>query len=127
MSLVELVLTSGRRTATRTLGVKFRAKSIPMGKGGFCSFRLLFLWCVYYLIIIVWVRFFMNELRIFENPQFGKVRTAGTTDNPLFCLADVCNALGLQQGHVRERLDKGGRFNRTPCNGRRCTKCELCK
>lgn len=49
----------------------------------------------------------MNEIRIFENPQFGKVRTAGTTDNPLFCLADVCNALGLQQGHVRERLDKG--------------------
>ena len=49
----------------------------------------------------------MNELRIFENPQFGKVRTTGTTDNPLFCLADVCNALGLQQGHVRERLDKG--------------------
>jgi len=48
----------------------------------------------------------MNELRIFENPQFGKVRTAGTTDNPLFCLADVCNALGLTQGHVRERLDK---------------------
>ena len=49
----------------------------------------------------------MNELRIFENPQFGKVRTAGTTDNPLFCLADVCNALGLTQGHVRERLDDG--------------------
>lgn len=77
-----------------------------MGKGGFCSFRLL-LWYVYYLIIIVWAQFFMNELRIFENPQFGKVRTAGTTDNPLFCLADVCSALGLQQGHVRERLDKG--------------------
>lgn len=49
----------------------------------------------------------MNELRIFENPQFGKVRTAGTTDNPLFCLTDVCNALGLQQGHVRERLADG--------------------
>ena len=49
----------------------------------------------------------MNEIKIFENPQFGKVRTVGTTDNPLFCLADVCNALGLQQGHVRERLDKG--------------------
>jgi len=59
------------------------------------------------IYIIVWAIFFMNELRIFENPQFGKVRTAGTTDNPLFCLADVCNALGLQQGHVRERLDKG--------------------
>ena len=59
------------------------------------------------IYIIVWAQFFMNELRIFENPQFGKVRTAGTTDNPLFCLADVCNALGLTQGHVRERLDKG--------------------
>lgn len=59
------------------------------------------------IYIIVWAIFFMNELRIFENPQFGKVRTAGTTDNPLFCLADVCNALGLTQGHVRERLDKG--------------------
>lgn len=59
------------------------------------------------IYIIVWAIFFMNELRIFENPQFGKVRTAGTTDNPLFCLADVCSALGLQQGHVRERLDKG--------------------
>ena len=78
-----------------------------MGKGGFCSFRLLFLWYVYSLIIIVWAQFFMNELRIFEHPQFGKVRTAGTTDNPLFCLADVCNALGLTQGHVRERLDDG--------------------
>lgn len=59
------------------------------------------------IYIIVWAQFFMNELRIFENPQFGKVRTAGTTDNPLFCLADVCNALGLTQGHVRERLDDG--------------------
>lgn len=59
------------------------------------------------IYIIVWAIFLMNELRIFENPQFGKVRTAGTTDNPLFCLADVCNALGLTQGHVRERLDKG--------------------
>lgn len=75
-----------------------------MGKGGFCSFRFLFLWYVYSLIIIVWVRFFMNELRIFENPQFGKVRTAGTTDNPLFCLADVCNAVGLSAKGVNQRL-----------------------
>ncbi|MFC2408938.1 MAG: phage antirepressor [Prevotella histicola] len=46
----------------------------------------------------------MNELRIFENPQFGKVRTAGTTDNPLFCLADVCNAVGLSAKGVNQRL-----------------------
>lgn len=49
----------------------------------------------------------MNELKIFENPVFGKIRTLGTTEEPLFCLVDVCKALGLQQGHVGERLDDG--------------------
>ena len=48
-----------------------------------------------------------NQLQIFNNPQFGEIRTAGTAENPLFCLADVCKALGLTQGHVRERLDEG--------------------
>lgn len=46
-----------------------------------------------------------NEVQIFNNPEFGTIRTAGTPDNPLFCLTDVCKALGLSQGHVRERLD----------------------
>ena len=49
----------------------------------------------------------MNEIRIFENPIFGQIRILGTEDEPLFCLTDVCNALGLQQRHVRERLDDG--------------------
>ena len=49
----------------------------------------------------------MNEIKIFENPAFGQIRTLGTVEEPLFCLTDVCNALGLQQGHVRERLDDG--------------------
>ena len=49
----------------------------------------------------------MQAIQIFNNPSFGNVRVAGTEVNPLFCLADVCKALGLQQGHVRERLDKG--------------------
>lgn len=48
----------------------------------------------------------MQAIQIFNNPSFGNVRVAGTEVNPLFCLADVCKALGLQQGHVRERLDK---------------------
>lgn len=48
-----------------------------------------------------------NEIQIFKNSEFGEIRTAGTAENPLFCLADVCNALGLKQGHVRERLDDG--------------------
>ena len=49
----------------------------------------------------------MNEIQIFNNPQFGQVRTAGTPQNPLFCLTDVCKALGLNASHVRERLDDG--------------------
>ena len=49
----------------------------------------------------------MNEIKVFDNPQFGKVRTAGTSENPLFCLPDVCKALGLNASHVRERLEDG--------------------
>ena len=49
----------------------------------------------------------MNEIKVFDNPQFGKVRTAGTSENPLFCLSDVCKALGLNASHVRERLEDG--------------------
>ena len=48
-----------------------------------------------------------NPFTIFYNPLFGEIRTAGTADNPLFCLADVCKALNLSQGHVRERLNDG--------------------
>ena len=49
----------------------------------------------------------MNQIQIFNNPQFGQVRTAGTPANPLFCLSDVCKALGLNASHVRERLEDG--------------------
>lgn len=35
-----------------------------------------------------------QEIKIFESPQFGQIRTAGTPDEPLFCAIDVCNALG---------------------------------
>lgn len=48
-----------------------------------------------------------NPIKVFNSPLFGDVRTSGTSDNPLFCLADVCKALGLRQGDVKARLDKG--------------------
>lgn len=48
-----------------------------------------------------------NQVTIFNNPEFGEIRTAGTADNPMFCLADVCKALSLNASHVRERLDDG--------------------
>lgn len=50
----------------------------------------------------------MNNIQIFQNEQFGKVRiTMNESDEPLFCLADVCSVLGLRQGDVRQRLDDG--------------------
>ena len=49
----------------------------------------------------------MNEIKIFDNPNFGAVRIVTTENNePLFCLADVCQALDLRAGHVKERLSK---------------------
>ena len=47
-----------------------------------------------------------NEIRIFNNEQFGQIRTAGTADDPLFCLTDVCNAIGIiNPRNVKNRLD----------------------
>ena len=48
-----------------------------------------------------------NQVTIFNNPQFGDIRTAGTADNPLFCLADVCRVLDLQPSRVKDRLGDG--------------------
>ena len=47
----------------------------------------------------------MNDIQIFKNPQFGEIRTAGTADNPMFCLSDVCKSLGLSAKGVNQRLD----------------------
>ena len=49
----------------------------------------------------------MQEIKIFNNPSFGNVRVAGSEDNPMFCLADVCKALDLQPSAVMRRLDDG--------------------
>lgn len=38
----------------------------------------------------------MEEIKIFENAQFGQIRTAVTEKGePLFCLSDLCKILGL--------------------------------
>lgn len=52
-----------------------------------------------------------NQITIFNNPQFGDIRTAGTADNPLFCLADLCRVLELRVDGVTPRLKKSG-YNR---------------
>lgn len=54
----------------------------------------------------------MNEIRIFQNEQFGQVRIAMNESNePLFCLADVCKILDLRVDGVLPRLNQNG-YNR---------------
>lgn len=36
----------------------------------------------------------MNDLQIFENSEFGKIRTITKDNEPMFCLADVCHSKG---------------------------------
>ena len=38
----------------------------------------------------------MYEIKIYKNPQFGKIRTVIREDKvPLFCLKDICDILGI--------------------------------
>lgn len=46
----------------------------------------------------------MNELMVFQNPEFGELRTAERNGETWFCLADICRPLGLMTKDVRERL-----------------------
>ena len=47
------------------------------------------------------------NVQIFNHPKFGDIRTTGTADEPLFCLADVCKVVGLTNpSNVKARLDK---------------------
>lgn len=40
----------------------------------------------------------MANIQIFRNQQFGAIRTSGTPEEPIFCAADVCKALGYNNG-----------------------------
>lgn len=62
----------------------------------------------------------MKEIQIFSSPQFGEIRTLADEDNePLFCLADLCAALGISNHrNVKARLDEEDvRLMDTPTNG----------
>ena len=48
----------------------------------------------------------MNELKLFENPEFGSVRTIEIDNEPWFVMKDVCSALGLTTKHISDRLDE---------------------
>ena len=61
----------------------------------------------------------MNDLQIFNNEEFGEIRTVTINDEPMFCLTDICKALQLTQpSKVKERLsEKGVRSIPTLTNG----------
>lgn len=51
----------------------------------------------------------MNNLQIFNSDEFGEIRTVLNNETPMFCLSDVCKALGLSQpSKVKERLNQKG-------------------
>lgn len=51
----------------------------------------------------------MNELKVFDSPEFGQVRTAVVSGDPFFCLADVCRVLEISHvTDVKNRLKKDG-------------------
>ena len=48
-----------------------------------------------------------NKIEIFRNAKFGEVRVAGTSEEPLFCLSDICKAVDLKNpSSVKSRLDR---------------------
>ena len=62
----------------------------------------------------------MENIKIYENAQFGQIRTSVTeSGEPMFCLADVCKALGLSNPRkVKTQLSpKGVTISDTLTNG----------
>ena len=51
----------------------------------------------------------MNDIQVFNSEQFGEVRTAGTAQEPIFCAADICRALGYSNGRkaISDHCDEG--------------------
>lgn len=48
----------------------------------------------------------MSEIKVFENSEFGKVRVSVVDGEPMFCLSDVCNVIGISNSrNVKSRLD----------------------
>lgn len=51
----------------------------------------------------------MNDLQIFNNEEFGEVRTAVVNDEPMFCLADICRVLEIKNvSDCKSRLRQKG-------------------
>lgn len=48
----------------------------------------------------------MNELQIFENEEFGAIRTVTIDNEPFFCMTDICKALEISNvSQAKTRLN----------------------
>ena len=54
----------------------------------------------------------MSGLTVFENPEFGELRTAEINGETWFCLADVCRPLGIEARKCKSRLKDDGVLTR---------------
>ena len=51
----------------------------------------------------------MNEVQIFNNEEFGEIRTITKDNEPMFCLADVCRILEIKNvSDCKSRLRQKG-------------------
>jgi prophage antirepressor-like protein len=62
----------------------------------------------------------MSNLKLFNHPEFGKIRTVVIDNEPWFCGKDVCGALGYERSHnaIRQHCrEKGALKQGSPTNG----------
>ncbi len=58
-----------------------------------------------------------DQIQIFKHAEFGEIRTSGTPDKPLFCLADVCRALDIKNvSDCKKRLKGAGVVSTEGCS-----------
>lgn len=51
----------------------------------------------------------MNEVQIFENEEFGAIRTVTIGNEPFFCMTDICKALEISNvSQAKTRLNQDG-------------------
>lgn len=51
----------------------------------------------------------MNEVQIFENEEFGAIRTVTIDNEPFFCMTDICKALEISNvSQAKTRLNQDG-------------------
>lgn len=49
------------------------------------------------------------KIQVFKHPQFGEIRVTGTSEEPLFCLVDICKVLEIKNAtRAKAKLKSSG-------------------